>query len=41
MVVAISGTRGGSTHAATAQPVVQLTCDDYRTAPPDKRYSAR
>ena len=38
MVVAVNQPNRGSTHVATAQPVVKFTYEDYRTAPPDKRY---
>ena len=38
MVVDDQRNKGGSTHVATAQPVFKFTYEDYRTAPPDKRY---
>ena len=37
MALGIIGARG-STHVATTQPVVKFTYEDYRTAPPDRRY---
>ncbi len=38
MVVAVNGEKRGETRVATAQPAFKFTCEDYRTAPPDKRY---
>ena len=38
MIVAVNGETRGETHVTTAQPVLKFTYEDYRTAPPDKRY---
>jgi len=38
MVLAITRRYQGHTQVATAQPVFKFTYEDYRTAPPDKRY---
>ena len=38
MVVTVSGGTRGQTHVATANPAFKFTYEDYRTAPPEKRY---
>ena len=37
MALACIGAKASS-HVVTAQPVVKFTCEDYRTAPPERRY---
>ena len=38
MIVTVNGGTRGQTHVATANPAFKFTYEDYRSAPPDKRY---